>query len=828
MSHPCNGIQYVFAWSVLIFCAQTADAEPSLHIRIDQLIAETRIVPAAPLASDAEFLRRVSLDLTGSIPSSDAARKFLDDPSPDKRTALVDQLLASRLYVRHMVNVFDVMLTERRAETDVPNDLWKQYLWTSLEQNKPYNQIAAEILGADGGNYGLTGRVTSVEEHHRAMARFYLDRKVEPNLMTRDTARIFFGMDLQCAQCHDHPLIDDYLQSDYYGIYAFLQRSHFFRPDKEKPAVIAEKADGEADFKSVFTGEEGRARPHLPGGATIDDPTIPDDEQWLVKPDEKDTNIRPLPKYSRRAQLARLATDGTNRAFNINIANRLWAHMMGHGLVHPVDLHHRDNPPAHIELLELLAGELVANQFDVKSFLRQIALSEAYQRVCDLPDIQDDPANIQTLLSDVEAHLEQLRETLGESTKEFDQAQSELSAANHQVKQVAENMKKTLENVAAAQETFDQATVAHRETANQLSVKRDATVSLTVAAAKSAEAARELSDDTELAKVAENILMISQRLAVDVENLEQMAPEKANAVKSSSENLANAKHGLDSLTAEDMSARQHRDKQQQEFDRTGKIFHDQSAAAKHNELRIQVINACIQYTELLAEIDLVQKTIDTNKSLDAESKRAQDEKQAIALETAYNQLVEHLTRQGEVAAIEPLTPEQLAWSTIRALGLFENQLAVEETELNKTSPLEPDQKNDPEKLSERAAQIEEAAYKKLEEHVSKFVQLFGPGPAQPQHGFFATPDQALFYQNSDEILEWLTPKEGTLTDRLTKMGEPQTIAEELYLSVFTRKPVDVEVCRVTEYLASRPDEKEAVVQELVWALLTSTEFRFHH
>ncbi len=203
-----------------LLCAN-ALADETLHSRIDKIVEAAHIGPQVPLADDAEFLRRIYLDLTGSIPSATQTRRFLEDKSPDKRVKLIDELLSGPAYIRHMTKSFDLMLMERRADKHVKADQWEQYLKNSFEQNKPYNQLAAEILGADG-----------VDAKQRAAAKFYLDRNVEPNLLTRELGRVFFGMDLECAQCHDHPIISDYYQSDYYGIFDFVSRSYLFRPDK--------------------------------------------------------------------------------------------------------------------------------------------------------------------------------------------------------------------------------------------------------------------------------------------------------------------------------------------------------------------------------------------------------------------------------------------------------------------------------------------------------------------------------------------------------------------------------------------------------------------
>jgi hypothetical protein len=219
--------------------AVSGRADEPLHVRIDRIIDASRIGPAAATTGDAEFLRRVTLDLTGEIPSAADARAYLDDSATDKRVKLVDRMLASPAYARHMAHVFSVMLMERRADKAIPAAEWHEYLRSSFASNKPYNQLAREILSADGVDPAL-----------RPAAKFYLEREGEPNLLTRDVGRIFFGRDLQCAQCHDHPIIESYYQADYYGLFACLSRGVLFTDpkDKDKKVFFAEKGEGGTAF----------------------------------------------------------------------------------------------------------------------------------------------------------------------------------------------------------------------------------------------------------------------------------------------------------------------------------------------------------------------------------------------------------------------------------------------------------------------------------------------------------------------------------------------------------------------------------------------------
>ena len=348
----------------------TGSAAEPLYQQIDKLIAarhENFSSFVSSDTSDTAFLRRLYLDLTGSVPPLKVTKAFIASTAPDKRTLVVNQLLDSPEYVNNMQRVFDVILMERRGDKVISDEPWKEYLRKSFADNKPLSDMVGEMLGADGADESL-----------RPAAKFYLDRGGETNLLTRDIGRLFLGINLQCAQCHDHPLVLDYFQEDYYGIFAFLNRSYVFT-DKAKKVFFAEKAEGDVSFVSVFDPDktEYKTGPRLPGLEVIKEPTFKKGEEYQVKPED---GIRPIPKYSRRAELARLLPSKQNALFKRNMANRIWALMMGRGIVHPLDFHHEDNPPSHPELLHVLAERFAATNFDIKSLLRQIALSQTYQR----------------------------------------------------------------------------------------------------------------------------------------------------------------------------------------------------------------------------------------------------------------------------------------------------------------------------------------------------------------------------------------------------------------------------------------------------------------
>lgn len=377
----CAGVMFGLGCLGMAIAAPPATATSSaptsdpLHVQIDRLIAAKFPKFAsfqAPLTSDAEFLRRISLDLTGNVPSVNATRQFLADHDPQKRARLIDALLSSADHARHLANVFDVIYMRRIKTDNIPSKDWKDYLQQSFAENKPYDQLAREILSADGSD---------PKTHCRA--RFYVDRQGEMNEITRDVGRIFLGADLECAQCHDHPQIDDFRQEHYYGLAAFFIRASLYR-SKDRQFMLAEKADGEVSFESVFDIRDKvshgpqTTKPKLFDGPAIAEPTFAKaDERYLVKPGK---DVRPVPKFSRLGGIAQVITAPENARFARTAANRLWAVLMGRGIVDPVDLDHSFNPPSHPELLDALTQSLARNKYNIRDFIREIALSQTYQR----------------------------------------------------------------------------------------------------------------------------------------------------------------------------------------------------------------------------------------------------------------------------------------------------------------------------------------------------------------------------------------------------------------------------------------------------------------
>jgi len=358
-------------WLLLVLISRSISlADDSLPAKIDALIESAAGMSVAPVADDAEFLRRVTLDFAGRIPSIEETQSFLKDSAADKRTIVIDRLLASPEYARRMREAWNVQLMERAGE----HEEWTRFLEQSFAANKPWDRLVREILNpnsddesARGAAYFLTKRLEN-----------YGQQPVDLPGLTRDVGRLFLGVDLQCAQCHDHLFIDDYKQVDFQGLHTFLSHTTI-RTDLKFPAIAEKLVDKKTEFMSVFVKEARATGPRLPFGVEVEVPAFTKGEEFAVAPDRK-TNFPGKPKFSPLAILSEQLPTANNPQFVHNIVNRLWCQMMGRGLVHPLDLSHSGNPPTHPAVLELLSTEFVNHQFDIKWLLRELALTKTYQR----------------------------------------------------------------------------------------------------------------------------------------------------------------------------------------------------------------------------------------------------------------------------------------------------------------------------------------------------------------------------------------------------------------------------------------------------------------
>ncbi len=206
---------------------------------------------------------------------------------------------------------------------------------------------------------------------------------------------------------------------------------------------------------------------------------------------------------------------------------------------------------------------------------------------------------------------------------------------------------------------------------------------------------------------------------------------------------------------------------------------------------------------------------------EAEAKAAADR---AAAEKAWSTLVDESTTRFALAELKPLSPEQLAWSTMQAVGLVDQQRQALSAEAQKQAAAVTG--IPPEALATVQEKfLEELVDKKLAGNINQFVSLFGQQPGQAP-SFQATVHQALFLANGGLLAGWLNPGGGNLTERLSKLEDPAAVADELYLTVFTRRPTADEAAAVAEYWAAAKDDRATAAREMVWSLVTSAEFRF--
>ena len=289
-------------------------------------------------AGDAEFLRRVYLDVLGVLPTADETRRFLADRGPDKRTRFIDELLQRPEFADYWALKWADLLRVDR-QTLGPKRAYAYYKWLhdSFAANQPLDQLARAVLTADGP---LTD----------APAASFYKVVAKPGETASTLSQVFLGVRIACAQCHHHPF-DRWSPTDYYGMEAFFTGVAV----KTTPRGESLSADGGGSAKNARTGDTVFAHAlgeKMPAAVTSGD---------------------------QRQLLADWLTRSDNPFFARNLANRVWAHFLGRGLVEPVDDVRATNPPTNPELLDALAKQLIDNKYDLRSLIRVILTSRVYQ-----------------------------------------------------------------------------------------------------------------------------------------------------------------------------------------------------------------------------------------------------------------------------------------------------------------------------------------------------------------------------------------------------------------------------------------------------------------
>ncbi len=354
-----------FATSILLIAFVPAcfagDPAMTLASTIDRHVAQKLAegkVPPAPRADDAMFFRRIQLALGGRIPNASEARRFVEDIDPDKRAKALDKLLASSAYATHMTTVMrGWLLPEAIANPDVANGVpaFEAWLRAKVQSNQPYDKFVQELL-----TFPLDARQATPQ---RAMAEdgpattpvaFYNAKEGKPENLAAATSRLFLGVQLECAQCHNHPFAK-WSRDQFWGLAAFY--------------------GGVTRADNVLRELPNRREMGIPNTDRTVPATFLDDKEpaWEFR-------------KSPRVTLAKWIIEKDNPFFAKATVNRLWGQLFGAGIVDPVDDFHEQNLPSHPELLDALATAFVDSGFDMKFIVRAICLSETFQRTSAISD----------------------------------------------------------------------------------------------------------------------------------------------------------------------------------------------------------------------------------------------------------------------------------------------------------------------------------------------------------------------------------------------------------------------------------------------------------
>ena len=384
-------LMVVFLSCAVVFVGETANATEELLPQETEIVtainhyvsahlAKNGVNPVAP-ADDATLLRRTMLDLAGRIPYALERDWFLSLPEADRRRMLVDRLMQSPDFDFHHRNWLDESLLPNQPY----DDEFRNYLLTAVQGRRSWDTIFRELMKA-GVADGL----------EKGAAQFLKSRVRELDDLTNDTAILFFGVNISCAKCHDHPLVTDWKQDHFYGMQAFFQRTYQTR----KVSALAERPFGEVKFTTT-SGEEKKAAFMFLTGDQVTDrtPEFPAEErksleERIRKLEQEDVEAEiVVPEFRPRDELVEVALrDSKDRFFARNIVNRVWARLLGTGLVDPLDQMHSGNPPSHPELLAWLANDLVSHGYDLRRLIQGIVLSEAYARSSEWAQPSEQPA----------------------------------------------------------------------------------------------------------------------------------------------------------------------------------------------------------------------------------------------------------------------------------------------------------------------------------------------------------------------------------------------------------------------------------------------------
>lgn len=340
---------------------------------IDARLAKEK-VPTSAQIEDGKFLRRVTLDIAGRIPTYSEVVEFLDSDDPNKRQAAVDRLLASDDYGRTFGTIFADLTTHRPTTTATrTKDHFREWLIECLNVNRNWDDIVTDMLASEGDTGAHPGSIFLVA--------YRLNNQPNPPDIVAATGEMFMGIQLACAQCHDHPFVEDWSMDDFWAMSALFSRTRL-RGSSVYRALEYEITDKDVPEKELFRMGGVKYPPPLPGGQiAVPDPTDETKTLKTIRAKYLDESVPELTeKGFYRAEFASWLTSKENPYFARATVNRLWAHFFARGLVAPVADMSPENEATHPEILDALEAGFKESDYDLKFLVRAITGSSAYQR----------------------------------------------------------------------------------------------------------------------------------------------------------------------------------------------------------------------------------------------------------------------------------------------------------------------------------------------------------------------------------------------------------------------------------------------------------------
>lgn len=362
LSHPVRGAPSSVTGQPATSPASIQPASVELideHVvtRINHIVAAQWAqagVEPSPLADEAEWLRRIYLDVAGHIPDTATVDRYLSDAKPDKRSRIIDEVIQHPDYARHLSTIWMNLLVGRASDRPINRELLAKFLREQFRQNRPWTETVTRLIAAEGD-------ANEVGETNFLLA--HLNNQAVP--ATAVTTRIFLCQQVQCTQCHKHPdSKHGGSMAEFWELNSFFQQADIVENRKYNPAT------GRSEVVSRSLIEKN-----------VGGPTYYDDLKGVMRvayPKYAGQEVDPDPAVKRRQELARLLTDAGQRDLASALVNRTWAHYFGLGLVNPVDDMGPHSPCANPELLTTLTDAVIATGFDVERLHRWIVSSQAY------------------------------------------------------------------------------------------------------------------------------------------------------------------------------------------------------------------------------------------------------------------------------------------------------------------------------------------------------------------------------------------------------------------------------------------------------------------